>query len=163
MANLRDLLRVEEILEHAHSAFTPADMPVYTTYNQSLNIGTLISTVNESIFTFEEVCWDNGLELDFSEMNSSRRHSLPEEHPYKVMLPYFTDIGVDRFADFRGYTDLLWNDDGSTTGDDEDSDEEAIDSDDDSLAMDCDACDEEHDDADTSYVVCSNLLLNDSA
>jgi hypothetical protein len=141
---MRDLLRVEEILEYGSSQGAFQVAPSDTMYTHSRNIGILISTANESIVTFEEACWDNGVELDFSEANSSRRHSLPEEHPYKVILPYFTDIGVDRFADFRGYTDLLWNDDGSTTGDDEDGDEDAIDSDEDSLAMDCDdACDGE--------------------
>jgi hypothetical protein len=100
MANLRDLLRIEEIISHLCTA--PDSVEDDGVFHFT-DFASLIARAGESISLLEECCRDHRLMVDFAKVNEMRRLSLPNNHPYKILLPYFSPAGVAQFADFRGY------------------------------------------------------------
>jgi hypothetical protein len=44
--------------------------------------------------------------LDFAELDHRRHLVMPTNHPYKTLLKYLDNRGVEQFADFEDYTKL---------------------------------------------------------
>jgi hypothetical protein len=95
MADIRDLLRSEEIFTEVKFSSNPDKA-------KSLDIGSLVARACECIISLQERCQEHNLVLDFASIDQRRRDSLPETHPYRVLVSYLDDAGVEEFADFGG-------------------------------------------------------------
>jgi hypothetical protein len=107
VSELRELLRVEEIIIKLEEiTMTNTRSPGK---GAALELERLIARACDGILLLQQGCVEQGLTLDFDEIERQRRFSLPDSHPYKVLLAYMDSVGVERFSDFGRYTEFSVN------------------------------------------------------